>query len=342
MIYVSGQTGDLKGLIARPAIYVVTVLALAGSIPAAAYAEEPAQVPAAAPVPAVTTVPAAAPATAAPTVAQPIQNALTIAVMLFEADGLDVAVVQSVATVFINEIRRIPGSKVFGPQELVAAVGEDRARKMAACGEISCMTGIAGVLGADVVIKATLLKATGSALFNVKLFDTTGRGGRPEIQFSMQLAQGTGPEFMAAIPQALSSIFPAHATIWVQSTPLAAPAPPAKAGPSITQWVLIGGGAALIVAGGVCNYLAQNDYNEWKNVPENDPRNISLKDSAQLKQTVGFSLMGVGAAALAGGLIWYFVTKPADKPPVEEKKVSSLRLVPVFIGGYGAALSGNW
>jgi hypothetical protein len=101
------------------------------------------------------------------------------------------------------------------------------------------------------------------------------------------------------------------------------PAPAVRTGKrSVVPLVVAGAGAVVAVVGVAVYAKATSDYNGYltkcpvlpgtntHNCTKNgigDPATQSAANSAKNRRTVGGVVLGVGAAAVAGGLIWYFV-----------------------------------
>ncbi|MBI5528457.1 MAG: hypothetical protein HY897_19160 [Deltaproteobacteria bacterium] len=161
---------------------------------------------------------------------------------------------------------------------------------------------------------------------------------RPEDDGSRRGADGGGAVGEARSAERKSSRATSAATtsdkpVMIKEARKAPPPPPG--GPSVWPWVLMGTGAAVVVGGGVTHYLAFGDFDSFKDTPETDPKREDLKSSAGLKQTLAFVLYGAGAAAAAGGLIWYYLE--GDAPA----KTGAIQIGPM-IGTPGFVLEGGW
>jgi len=119
--------------------------------------------------------------------------------------------------------------------------------------------------------------------------------------------------------------------------PQAEPAPTGKR--SAVPLIVVGAGAVATVVGGVIFFGARSDISDFEKQCPVDPttgHNVcpagtSYADdanAAESRQTLGEVIGGVGLAAVAGGLIWYFVQKPSSP-------ASSTAVVPAFAPGYG-------
>jgi hypothetical protein len=98
-----------------------------------------------------------------------------------------------------------------------------------------------------------------------------------------------------------------------------------KTGPGIAPWLLIGGGGAVAIAGGVALVLALSYKSDVENPSGNSPRYEDYKSKQDLVgplSTVGIIGIGAGLAAVTGGVIWKL---RSNKP---DHETTSLRLNP--------------
>lgn len=98
-------------------------------------------------------------------------------------------------------------------------------------------------------------------------------------------------------------------------------------GPGVGPWLVVGGGGALVALGGVFFVLqAQAQLSRAVECPRmgsNDvcPDSAALAnatryhDQAVQWNTAAWVSMGVGAAAVAGGLVWYALARRGDEAP---------------------------
>jgi tetratricopeptide (TPR) repeat protein len=131
--------------------------------------------------------------------------------------------------------------------------------------------------------------------------------------------------------------------------PDAAPEPPLMADSSrprksIVPLIVAGAGAVITVTGGVVFLVASGDLDDYdgqcpnRRCPLGQDSLAEDANSARTRQTVGGIVAGVGAAALAGGLIWYFLQKPSGSTTA---KAVPTRFEPRVDRGFaGVSLSG--
>jgi hypothetical protein len=185
-----------------------------------------------------------------------------------------------------------------------------------------------------------------------KLFRARGKPTGEELdQLDQKIANLSkkipGGEGGTAAPTATETGVPAGTgttTATVSAAPTAAPTAttttaPTTApstgggGPGIAPWIVVGAGGALLVVGGFvglnANKTVANKQDEFDSLGCGDSAKYSRLDpagqarcgevktegeNATKTRTVGWVTMGVGAAAVVGGLVWYFAgTGKSDK-----------------------------
>ena len=119
--------------------------------------------------------------------------------------------------------------------------------------------------------------------------------------------------------------------------PLPLPPPP-EGKRSITPLIVVGGGVALGIAGGVFWGLASSTQGQIDDAPtstaEDLERLADLEDKAKSRAMIGNVLVIAGGVAVAGGLTWYLLS------PKRERSVQAAPLV--VPGGGGIGISGSW
>jgi len=109
-------------------------------------------------------------------------------------------------------------------------------------------------------------------------------------------------------------------------------AAPAKSEPSSHYWigpVIVGGvGVAAVVSGVVLHSIGSSDEQEAEEAcPTRRDCSPSVEDqgnSGIFKQKVGVGLMIGGGTAIAGGVAWYFLTKPASSAAAPKDGAAAL------------------
>jgi len=159
----------------------------------------------------------------------------------------------------------------------------------------------------------------------------------------------TGPEptieeKIKNLKQSLEAAPPASASATVPTASASAPppplptssAPPLVPGPrpyGIAPWVVVGGGGVSAFIGLILTpvgYSAIADAE--KKCPGrtcNDADAVSTGNAGRTQAGVGLAAIGVGAAAIAGGLVWqYMFNNPVMVPAPEAPAISRIRVTP--------------
>ena len=87
------------------------------------------------------------------------------------------------------------------------------------------------------------------------------------------------------------------------------PPPPPAAGPGAGPWVLVGSGGAAAGAGLALYLIGYDIFDGLQAIPDDTTRRPEY-DRGVAFAVSGDVLMGVGGAAVAGGLLWYFLARP--------------------------------
>ncbi len=88
-------------------------------------------------------------------------------------EGVNEKTAQSLTAVLLAEVRRQPGLQVLSPEEVGALLGMERQQQLLGCSDSnSCVTEVAGALGADRMLMGSVAKLGESWLIQLKLFDT--------------------------------------------------------------------------------------------------------------------------------------------------------------------------
>jgi len=118
--------------------------------------------------------------------------------------------------------------------------------------------------------------------------------------------------------------------------------------PQWVPWTVFGGGLAVGGVGillGVLGNAQMRDYDNWvdqlctDNCPEGDPelaKHKHLKDSAELKSTLGTSLMITGGAAVAAGAVMLYLNRGRTVYP------PAVEVAPAAGGGATVSWRGNF
>jgi hypothetical protein len=161
------------------------------------------------------------------------------------------------------------------------------------------------------------------------------------------------------LPPAAAAVAPPAAPAPTAPAPAAAPPVPdtsdTKGSRSAMPLVVAGGGAVLGVVGGIVFAGGMSKVSEAEDVcpthkcPPNVPPKaaadaIDKGNAGRQQQVIGGVVLGVGVAALGGGLLWYLLSSPSSESP--SKAAISLRrthATPAVAPGYaGISVGGSF
>ena len=100
----------------------------------------------------------------------------------------------------------------------------------------------------------------------------------------------------------------------VATAPMEVVAPaPEERKPGIAPWVLVGVGGAVFIGGAIAESLAISDWAHLGTDPQG-PALAGFRDSGNVKQAIGLSLLATGGAVVVGGLVWQALGAPKNTP----------------------------
>ncbi len=205
--------------------------------------------------------------------------------------------------------------------EVATMLGAERQRQILGCAEDSCLTELAGALGARFVMSGSLAKLGGAFQLNLQVMDTRtskilGRTTKLAKDF-----EGVRLQIPYAVAEACG-------------TPL--PPPPSR----VVPYAMMSSGAAGLIAGGVLGILALNNESVLRGELSADDQNRAVVlqtaqnyrqrlDAVGAQKTVSVLALVAGAGLVGGGL--YLNPPDAPQPGVK------VAVVPM---GNGVALVG--
>lgn len=248
-----------------------------------------------------------------------------IAVLGFSASGVDATVAAAITESVTAEVAVRGYFDPISSGEIQTMLGVERQRQLVGCGEETCMTELAGALGAPYVMSGSLVKLEGVFQINIQVLDsrksrTTGRSTKLAKDFESLRFQ---------IPYAVAEAC---------GTPL----PPAPS--RVLPYTMLGVGAAAAVGGGVLGIIALTNEGIVKGELAADDTNRTVilspaktysdrLDAIALQKTISLISVIAGAALVVGGIILI--------PPAAPEAGVKVSLVPVpLFQGAGAALVG--
>jgi hypothetical protein len=120
-------------------------------------------------------------------------------------------------------------------------------------------------------------------------------------------------------------------------------------------YAVMGGGLLVGIGGGIVELLASNDYKKYDDQVAacnamttgntgcaKSASLTSIRDSGDTKKTIGYVMYGVGAAAVATGVVLWIINRP-EAYEVRPEDLNAVSFTPVVSPSFaGAALSGRF
>lgn len=206
------------------------------------------------------------------------------------------------------------GYQVTTPADLETVLGLERQRQLLGCNDdVACYAELSAALGVPVVIAGRLTKLGNRLELDLRVIRQ--RDGRVVANDS----RGTNDEaklgdLITEAAEALARQLGAPEVLAVEKPPEAPKEPPKP-----FRWRLWGpviGGVLALGGGGVLLGLAQSEYTSWtttkrEGVPLTGASISTTYEQLALHRSLGVGLLGVGAAAIAAGIVWNALTPDA-------------------------------
>lgn len=248
-----------------------------------------------------------------------------IAVLAFSASGVDPTVAASVTESVTAEIAVRGYFDPISANEIQTMLGVERQKMLLGCGEETCVTELAGAIGAPYVMSGSLVKLEGVFQLNLQVIDTkkshtVGRSTKLVKDFESLRFQ---------IPYAVAEAC---------GTPL----PPAPS--RVLPYTMIGVGGAAVLGGGVIGIIALTNESVVKGelAADDNNRTVVLSpaktysdrlDAIATQKTISLISLIAGAALVVGGIILI--------PPAAPEAGVKVAILPVALpDGAGAAVVG--
>lgn len=162
------------------------------------------------------------------------------------SNGVEPDVVKTVSGLLAVELSRYDALDVLTSADIRRTLELETERQMAGCDEASCLSEIAGALGADLVIYGDAGRLGSLLVVNLNLFDT--RAVRSIGRVSVRA------DTLERLPELVRPKLADLLAPWYASRGLPMERPPAAASggvPPVVPWTVAGAGGALVVVGAV-------------------------------------------------------------------------------------------
>lgn len=230
---------------------------------------------------------------------------VSVAAPGFQVVGLEPVVADALLDRFVTQLTASGAVKVTTARDIAQALGVERQKQLLGCTEeaTTCLSELAGGLGADVVLTANIVKVGSGFTVNVRFVAL--KDGRAVLTASERV--GTMDALQDWLDRQASS---AARQLGPVLAPGAAPIAEVTAAPGRSPWPWVAAGSALAVgAVGVGVFISgKQDFTELKETSE-PTRVEALASGGPVKQRLGVGFMIAGGAGLAASLTWAALRK---------------------------------
>ena len=175
----------------------------------------------------------------------------------------------------------------------------------------------------------------------------------PDVDQIRRRIDNLKSQTVAATPQPLAPVAPPPTAAPVAATPLAPEGADKGHGAGIAPFVIVGaGGIAAIVgtvvlAGGAKKVSNAEEVCGTRACPQPitpaKEAAIAEGNDGRNQMTIGGVVLGIGVAAMAGGLVWHFVSKPSSSAQASVAPGRSTGFTPVIAPNFaGLSLAGSF
>jgi hypothetical protein len=234
------------------------------------------------------------------------------AVAVVPVDPADSELAQNLSGVLEAHVTELSGAPVAASEELRAKLGLQGRGILGCVGDPSCLQHAGGALMIDRMVVVIVSRGVGDEyLLDMKLVEVSGGAF-----IGNELRHPKGVEALIRDAREVVTAFVNGATpVKVQAPqPLPqAPAPEPEKPPRRWLPLTVGGvGVAMIGFGTALAVSVGSDYDHLKKTCAPSCPQSSWTD-LQKRANAGYAFIGIGAAAVAGGAVWWFL-QPSGQP----------------------------
>lgn len=200
--------------------------------------------------------------------------------------------------------------RVTSQQDIAQVLGLERQKQLLGCSteSSSCLAELAGALGVDLVLSGSVARSESGFIASIRVI----RADDGQLVAAPNTRTRTEGEFLDWLDATADSL---RVTILQKLRGKVATAPVEVAAPSrplnLTRWIPAMVGGAAVIVGAVFFGLSLRDYFWLTTYQPGNPFPVStdtripqVADRGKLNQRIGILVMGVGALAIAGSILW--------------------------------------
>jgi hypothetical protein len=211
--------------------------------------------------------------------------------------GLEQTVAEALEGRFLNQLAD-EGLRVTSSKDVRALLGMERQKQLLGCTEGSCTAELAGALGVDAILTASVVKVGNSFTANLRVSSASNA-----LPLSTQTTR---------VPtlDALQDWLDAAAKKMAEQIKGGAPEPvtvetSSGAGPGVIRWVPAIAGGALAIGGLAVFLLRAGPADELQHATFPNLEAVkSTRSRGETFETAGIAMMATGAAAVAASVLW--------------------------------------
>jgi len=128
----------------------------------------------------------------------PARTLKLLVIRLEPRGGLEPDTVRLFTDALVGELRRSPDLTVMTGADVEAVLGAERQKQLLGCTDSTCLTELAGALGADRIVHGSVGRVGGSLVVNLTSIDP--KSGRAVASVSERLKGGGDEAFLDALP----------------------------------------------------------------------------------------------------------------------------------------------
>jgi hypothetical protein len=229
----------------------------------------------------------------------------------------DPNLVAGLSPLVATEAARFP-VQVLSGGDVANLLGAERRRQLLGCTETSCLAEIGGALGAGHLLVTDVSQVGEVWLLSMTLYDLTRTKVVKRLTERVEKVSGLVDRVSPAVRQLLSAFAPPGGLVVSVSAP---PPPPPSRAPRYAGMVLDGAGVAVLALGVGFGVAAKGSYDTADRLrttalPSDYSAFEGAKSAARQQALVADVLYGVGAAALATGLVLTFTGLASERAAV--------------------------
>jgi len=222
---------------------------------------------------------------------------LKVASTTWESSGVEAKLTEVLEGRFIQLLREA-GLQVTSPKDMTAILGLERQKQLLGCGTDSCTAELAGALGVDAILSASIVKAGSGYTASLRAISATN--GAP----------------LSALSERVKNIDALQDWLDTSARQMAAelsgrPTVTSSSGPGLVRWIPAISGAVVGVGGLVLFLERAGPANELQTRVFPDQSAVAnTRATGEALEKIGITLMAVGGAAIATSVLWVALTPP--------------------------------